>query len=196
MRRQTAKHGVRPVQQDTCARLDPMTLPTTFAVGLCGSEGGLAGADVHLDRGTVIVTRRLDGRRNQVFLKLRDYLGVAARISQSAETDAEMDVTLELIHSDPSFSLVLHEGAGLENAVADWQGWARRLGLPLLMIEADGTVSEVAGAPNRIAVGKPGPRRRSSVLRDRRPRFLVRRKPGFAGMMPVHGCEGEIIARR
>ncbi len=184
------------MQQETCARLDPLALPSTFPVGLSGSEGGLAGADVHLERGTVIVTRRLNGRRNQVFLKLRDYLGVAARVSHSAEDDGAMEVTLELVHCDPSFSLVLHEAAGLENAVADWQGWARRLGLPLLMIEADGTMSEVAGAPNRVTVGRPGPRRRSSVLRDRRPRFLVRRKPGFAGMMPVHAQESEIIARR
>ena len=195
MRRQTATCGLAPAEQETCARLDPLALPSTFTVGLAESEGGLAGADIHLDRNTVIVTRRHNGRRNQIFLKLRDFRGVAARVRPAAVAGA-IEVTLELMHAEPSLSLVLMEASDLDDVVADWQAWARRLALPLLMIEPDGTLSEVAGSPNRISVGRPGPRRRSSVLRGRRPRFLVRRKAGIAGMMPVHVGEREIIARR
>ena len=195
MRRQTATCGAISAEQETCARLDPLALPSTFTVGLADGEGGLAGADIHLERNTVIVTRRHNGRRNQIYLKLRDFLGVAARVRPTA-IPGVIDVTLELMHSDPSLSLVLMEASDLEDVVADWQAWARQLALPLLMIEPDGTVSEVAGSPNRISVGRPGPRRRSSVLRGRRPRFLVRRKAGIAGLMAVHADEREIIARR
>ncbi|MDJ0930250.1 DUF6101 family protein [Breoghania sp.] len=174
--------------------MDPLALPSTFTVGLAAGEGGLAGADIHLEHGTVIVTRRQNGQRNQIFLKLRDYVGVAARAT-AIDVPGGIEVRLELVHAEPSLSLVLMEAGDLGNVVADWQAWARRLALPLLMIEPDDSLHEIAGSPNRITVGRPCPRRRSSVLRGRRPRFFVRRKAGIAGLMPVHDNEREIIAR-
>lgn len=42
----------------------------------------------------------------------------------------------------------------------------------------------------------PAPRRRRrNAIRDRRPKFLVRRRVGVARELPVHRAEREIIAR-
>jgi hypothetical protein len=71
------------------------------------------------------------------------------------------------------------------------------LGLPLLVAESDGTLREPFERMGQVRVGMPSPRRRRrAAIKWRRPRFLMRRKPGRPlAQQPVFRGEREIIAR-
>ncbi|MDQ2704930.1 MAG: DUF6101 family protein, partial [Pseudomonadota bacterium] len=78
---------------------------------------------------------------------------------------------------------------------ADWRSWADAYRLPMLLIEADGvarTLEESLGAA--IKALPPQERRKRRVTPQRRPRFLMRRKPGNLGLRLVINGD-EIIAR-
>lgn len=178
-------------------RLDPRSLPVRFTLpgsGLGAASAPACETEVQLDETTAVVTRRQCGTARRLAVPICQYRGVAARVQPSADTGG-VSVTLELLHEDSTLSLVLMEAHDMDDVVADWQAWARRLRLGLLMIEPDGSVRDIAGPPHRAQVGTPGPRRRCSVLRGRRPRFLIRRKTGMAGLPVCHAGEREIIAR-
>ncbi|HUG61691.1 MAG TPA: DUF6101 family protein, partial [Methylomirabilota bacterium] len=76
----------------------------------------------------------------------------------------------------------------------DWRRWCDILCLPMLMVEADGRIMRL-GHTESVPIGVPQPRRRNGLLTRRRPRFLVRRKPGSAAEMLVLSGWREIIAR-
>jgi hypothetical protein len=79
-----------------------------------------------------------------------------------------------------------------EEAAADWIAWGRALGMPLLFVDQDGTVSSPAGAGAVAAA--TGPRRAGKPFRGRRSRFARRRKTG--AFTRIERLEGrEIIAR-
>jgi hypothetical protein len=84
-----------------------------------------------------------------------------------------------------------------DDAVVQWKSWARVLGLPLLVIESDGSLREPFRRIGRVTVGNPSPRRRRrGAIRARRPSILMRRKPSRPATAPqVHHGEAEIIAR-
>lgn len=92
------------------------------------------------------------------------------------------------------FELALTEGGGRsivvavvddEDAVALWRASGRASGLPLLIETVDGAISEPYPQLGRLALGPVRIRRRYSLLKDRRPRFLTRRKTGRLGERPV-----------
>jgi hypothetical protein len=66
--------------------------------------------------------------------------------------------------------------------------------MPLLIVEANGSVRSPLTLVGDLVAGPPLPRRRRSFLRDRRSRFLRRRRPG-CGDTVVHTGGREIIAR-
>jgi hypothetical protein len=102
-------------------------------------------------------------------------------------------VVVELMHRDPALSLPLVVADEPEDVAADWQAWGRALNLPLLVVTEDGTVKAPVDRIGALVVYESKPRRRYSFFADRRPRFLVRRKPGRAG--PMERVTGrEIIA--
>ena len=81
--------------------------------------------------------------------------------------------------------------------VAEWQSWARVLGMPLLVAEPDGRLREPFERIGALRVAAPIlRRRRRGTLRSRRPSLPLRRKPGRWPATPaVHHDEREIIAR-
>ena len=84
------------------------------------------------------------------------------------------------------------EAASVSDRSSDWEAWGEALGLPLLLIEADGSVR----APFEhatVAIEETKPRRRHSFFADRRPRFLARRKTGRK-VQAEHVAGREIIA--
>lgn len=176
-------------------RLDPYQLPARYSLpdGMAGLPE-LGAAEVYLDRETAVMERRLGEAPRRISVPISAYRGIAARVEAIGVTGS-IQVTLELLHFDKSLSVVLMQADDMDDVVADWQAWSRQFGLPLLMIEPDGTVRKISGAANRAQIGQPGPRRRSSVLRGRRPRFLMRRRPGLRAEPPVWSGEREIIAR-
>jgi hypothetical protein len=133
-------------------------------------------------------------------LPMAAFEGVAVRmvpetIGADGESDGDGLAVVELMHRDPQLSLPLSVARDLVEVAADWKAWARVLGLPMLLVEVDGTWREIETRIGQVVVGRVRPRRSRSVLNGRRPRFLTRRKPGMAPAEPVVIAKNEIFGR-
>ena len=183
-----------PAGSSRALRLDPCALPVKFATTDARADERLR--IVELDRERVIVRRAVSGMRMRLSLKVSDFLGVAIRvIPPDDSSDGAVAVMLE--HRDQSLSVPLMVATGAENdIVAEWQRWARVLGLPLLIPDGEGEFREAFDRIGAVRVNAPVPRRRRGTLRQRRPSILMRRKPGRrVETPPMHRGEREIIAR-
>lgn len=146
-----------------------------------------------IDRRGAVVRRKLEqsGIPVAIALSARAFRGVAARAMEDAS--GAVTVTLELLHEDSRLSVPLLVASDLYDVAADWRSWSELFSLPMLMVEADGTVTSLEETLGNLRKASPADRRRSAA-RGRRPRFLARRKPGGLGMRMVVSGE-EIIAR-
>ncbi len=172
MRRQTATSGINPAGSSRALRLDPLSLPVSFAAHDIRADGGVRQIELHRER--VVLRRAVRGMRMAVNVRVRDFLGIAMR-----ETgDGQM---LVLVHRDPSLSIPLCVGAERDEIASAWQMWSDIFSLPQLQ--------DTSREPAQR-------RRRRNAIRARRPKFLVRRRAG--GLLNAAGNyrgEREIIAR-
>lgn len=182
MKRQTASGDLLPAARSP--ELDPFALPVSVAHGGLPGEAGSA----TIDRDRVTFHRTSQSRA----VPLRSYAGVAVRMTAA---DGNLRVAVELNHSDPSLSVVLLTAEDPADVAADWRAWSRCLGLPMLLIELDGSVIRPIPSLGSIETRSPKPRRMHSYFASRRPRFLARRKTGWQRELPA--ADGsEIIARK
>jgi len=173
VRHQTATSGINPAGSSRALRLDPLSLPLSFAAHDTRADGGVRQIELHRER--VVLRRAVRGMRMAVNIRVSDFLGVGLR----GIDDARM---LVLIHRDPSLTIPLCIGSDPDEIASAWQMWSDVLALPLL--SEDG--------PREPAQR----RRRHSAIRVRRPKFLVRRRPSdLLNPANVHEGEHEIIAR-
>lgn len=175
-------------------RLDPFALPVRYAARDSGADGQIR--QVELDRERVVLRRAVRGIPMNVGVPVREFRGVSMRLLPPENGEpAAVAITLE--HRDSALSVPLYLATEGDEALAQWKCWSRVLGLPLLVIEADGSLREPLRWLGRLAVGNPGPRRRRrGAVRWRRPSILLRRKPGRAHTdAVVWRGEDEIIAR-
>ena len=194
MRRQTHSGRLVPAGSSRAQRLDPFTLPVRFAVSDKGADERVR--VVELSRERVVVRRAVDGIKMAVNLPVAAYLGVAMRMEPPAgETPGEVSLVLE--HRDPALSLPLYRATDGTDIVAEWQSWARVLGMPLLVAEADCRLREPFDRIGALRVAGPTRRRRRrSAIRMRRPTLPLRRRVGRMPATPVvRRGEREIIAR-
>lgn len=180
-------------------RLDPRALPVRYETRARHAQGEARLVDLHADR--VVIRRAMAGVAMKIQVPIRDYRGVGLAIGAVGAARVE----LLLVHRDPGFTVPLFQAADDFDVVAEWQMWGKRLGLALLAPTAgengaegatQGDFEEATRRLGGLLVEAPAPRRRRrSSIAARRPRALVRRKPGgpLAGRM-VHR-EREIIAR-
>ena len=173
MRRQTATSGINPAGSSRGLRLDPLSLPISFHAYDTRADGGVRQIELHRER--VVLRRAVLGMRMSVNLRVSDFLGVALRGIDDAQT-------LVLLHRDPSLTIPLCNCADPDDLATTWLTWSELFGLPQLW---DNEPSE------------PAPRRRRrNAIRSRRPRFLMRRRIGDPlDPSNVHRDEREIIAR-
>jgi len=166
-------------------RLDPLSLPVRFAAADERTDDGTRVIEIGRDR--VLLLRSVRGVRMRLRIPVDGFLGISVRALADAPAD-RVAITLE--HNDPALSVVLHIGEDIDEALCDWQQWARVLGRPLLVAGLDGELR-----PAQAALGEAASRRRRRTpLRKRRPYFFARRR-GFLGLAPVtHRGEREIIA--
>ena len=172
MRRQTATSGINPAGSSRVVRLDPLSLPVSFAAHDIRADGGVRQIELHRER--VILRRAVHGMRMAINVRVSDFRGVAMR-----ETgDGQM---LVLVHRDPSLSIPLCVSTESEDIASAWQIWSDIFSLPQL----HDTSRE--SAPRR---------RRRNAIRARRPKFLMRRRVGdLLNAANLHQGEREIIAR-
>ncbi len=183
--------GLKPVWAGRAMRLDPFHLPQMVSYATRDAFGDVS---FSVDHRGAVMQRVLSGSGLPVTIALpcHAFHGVAAR---AIEDDAgEVTVTLELLHNDPMLCVPLLVAADLDDVAADWRAWANAYRLPMLLIEADGiarTLEESIGAVVRTQPVKP--RRQGRATRNRRPRFLMRRRTGSLGVRLVVSGR-EIIA--
>jgi hypothetical protein len=173
VRRQTSTSGSNPAGSSRALRLDPLSLPLSFQAHDIRADGGVRRIELHRER--VILHRALQGMQMAVNIRVRDFLGVALRGLDDAQT-------VVLVHRDPSLSIPLCVSSDREETISAWLKWSDIFALPQLMEDL----------PREPAAR----RRRHNAIRARRPKFLVRRRPGdLLNPANVHQGEREIIAR-
>ncbi|SHE74845.1 hypothetical protein SAMN02745157_0846 [Kaistia soli DSM 19436] len=174
-------------------RLDPFSLPVRYSAILSHPNGVAA---IVLGRDHVTVKRPLGGIDATLSCPIRAFRGVAVRMTVDAVSD-RLRTEIELMHPDSAMSLPLASVEDLgdgEDVAADWQAWGKALGLPLLIIETDGTVREAMPRLGGLDIQAPRARRMVASMKRRRPRFLKRRKIGSKGET-ARVEVNEIIAR-
>lgn len=174
-------------------RLDPTALPLRY-IGRFDEGGRRREATVYLDCGQAIIRCHASiGAPLTVRLPVSAFEGVAVRMAPVGDA-GEIEVMVELRHRDPALCLPLLVVDDPAEVADDWKAWGEILGLPLLLVDQEGSVIVVDGQSSTLATLPPRPRRRHSFFAERRPRFLTRRKRGLPGK-PQRLSGHEIIAR-
>jgi hypothetical protein len=150
---------------------------------------------VEIDRTRVLLRRSVRGMAIRLNLPLSAFLGVSVRLAPGDEVRGD-SVVIALEHRDPALAVELYAGADDADVIAEWQLWARVLGLPLLVADRGGALREPFPRVGAVTVGAPSPRRRRrNAIKRRRATLPLRRKPGDGNReQPIHR-EREIIAR-
>jgi len=173
LRRQTATDGTNPAGSSRTLRLDPHSLPVSFDAHDTRADGGVRHIEIHRER--VILRRAVRGMRMAINVRVRDFLGITLRGLDEAQM-------LVLVHRDPALSIPLCVSADTDEIDMAWRMWCEIFALPQLPQE-----TTRQSAPRR---------RRHNAIKARRPRFLLRRRPGDLLNPAAHyRSEREIIAR-
>lgn len=184
--------GLKPVWAGRNMRLDPYRMPQAVTYATRDDEGDVS---FTIDQRGAVIHRTLQrsGLPATIAIPARLFRGVAARAME--DEYGHVTVTLELLHHDPKLSVPLLVAHDLDDIAADWRAWAEAYRLPMLLIEADGiarSLEESLGAA--VKTYQVQDRRQGNSAKQRRPRFLARRKSGTLGLRLVIGGK-EIIAR-
>lgn len=135
----------------------------------------------------------------------RDWAGLAATFVGHDTVDVGHDLAgvaltcaagrfqIDLV--DRSGTVTLSLGPYCETeVVAMWRQFAGASGLPLLVADQEGRLSEMDQQLGRVVVGPRNDRSRHVVLSGRRPRFLTRRKTGWLQTRPAIHAEHELAS--
>ena len=176
------------------ARLDPLALPVRFTAKDAAADG--RERQIEIDRERVLMRRRVRGMAIRLNLPIEAFLGVSVRLGAADGLEAE-SVLIRLEHRDPALAVQLFEGPDDADVIAEWQLWARVLGLPMLVADLTGELVEPYARIGALQVAEASPRRRRrSTVRRRRPTLPLRRKPGKVNaVQAVYRGEREIVAR-
>lgn len=182
---------LKPVWAGCDMRLDPFRLPQAVSYA---SRDELGDVTFTIDPRGATLRRTLEqsGLPVTVVLPASAFRGVAARAIEHG--DGAVTVTLELLHNDPHLSVPLLVASDLDDVAADWRAWAEAYRLPMLLFEADGVARSLEETLGLVRKGSPIERRKGRPSRQRRPRFLARRRTGTLGLRLIIDGE-EIIAR-
>jgi hypothetical protein len=175
-------------------RLDPFSLPVRFTASDMAADQRIRRVEISRER--VVLRRAVRGIKMAVNVRISAYLGVAIRM-EPPTGDQNGAVSIVLQHRDPGLTLELYRTSDGDEIGAEWQSWARVLGLPLLIAESDGRLREPFARIGIIRIASPTwRRRRRSAIRARRPTLPLRRRPGRSiADAVIHSGEREIIAR-
>jgi hypothetical protein len=185
--------GAKPAGSSRTLRLDPLALPVCYRTVDAGADEQVRLVEVHHEG--VVVRRSVRGVPIAVSMPVSAFLGVAIRLFPPDQTGgARVAVILE--HRDPALSVPLFTATDSNDVLAEWQLWARIFAAPMLVADDDGTLREPFARLGGVRVEKPCARkRRRGSIAARRPRILMRRKPGRPRADAAVHREHEIIAR-
>lgn len=187
--------GAAPAGSGRSARLDPFSLPVSYKAN--DAHADARERVVELGRERVVMKREVRGIAMKTSTRVSEFLGVAIRIFPPKD-DFDGAVAVMLEHRDPGLSVPLFVAQDGSEISVEWQTWSRVLGLPALVVDADGSLRDLLGPLGRVKGNVKAPRKRGRVLsRARRSPRRLRRKAGSVKLeaMGVHRGEREIIAR-
>jgi hypothetical protein len=185
--------GAAPAGSGRNARLDPFSLPVSYKAN--DAHADARERVVELGRERVVMKREVRGIAMKTSTRLSEFLGVAIRIFPPRD-DFDGAVAVMLEHRDPGLSVPLFVAQDGTEISVEWQTWSRVLGLPALVVDADGSLRDPLGPLGRVTGNVKAPRKRGRVLsRARRsPRRLRRKTGGKLEAMATYRGEREIIA--
>ncbi len=182
-----------PEGSNRALRLDPFALPVQFSAQDGGADGQIR--QIELGRERVVLRRAVRGIPMKVGVPVAAFRGVSLRLVP-ADGMQPACISVMLDHRDNALCVPLHVSTEGDDGLAIWKSWGRVLGLPLLLVERDGSVREPFPRLGGVGIGAPTPRRRRrAAIKWRRPSILMRRKPGRPVENPAVHREREIIAR-
>lgn len=184
-------NAAQPIWAGQEFRLDPTRLPQQ--VSYASRETGDA-VEITVNRRGAVLKRSVEQADIpfNIALPNQAFRGVAARALETGVESAL--VTLELLHDDEALCVPLRVGHELAEIAKDWQIWSELLGLPMMLVDADGVARTLEDSAAKVQMNAPHQRRPHTMFAARRPRFLARRRMGNLGVrLTVGGTE--IIAR-
>jgi hypothetical protein len=123
--------------------------------------------------------------------------GLALRIAEREGVPPGADEYFEIAAIDANGRCSFVLGQYLEEeVVAVWRRLGAETNLPLMLQNPDGSLAEPYPQMGAVQLGTIHLRRRYGLLRQRRPRFLTRRKIGHQIARPVVFRESEISRPR
>lgn len=185
--------GASPAGSGRSARLDPFALPVRYLANDAGADRHERLVEIGRER--VVVSRAVRGIPMKVATPVTQYLGVSVRIFPPKD-DFDGAVAVMLEHRDPGLSVPLFVASDGNDVAVECATWARVLGMPALVVDADGSLRKVGGPRGPLGMRNAQPRRRGRTLKYRRSLRRLRRTPGKSlDGQDVHRGEREIIAR-
>ncbi len=119
----------------------------------------------------ITIRRNISGIAARVNVPTQSYRGITLRAARDGQP-----FELALTHIDANLEVVIARTTDDGDLIALWRSYGRMLSLPLLAEDARGRLQ----AMEATGGDRPFPRRHGSPLKNRRPRFLARRKIGRA----------------
>lgn len=175
MRRQIVGRAL-PAGSSRDERLDLPSIPLFFNARDERADGGLRQVEITPER--IIIRRSVQSIGMMLKIRVADYFAITLRTAEP-EDNMPGAWVLWLEHRDRSLSVPLYVSADAEEisrAGADWSAYFNRP--DLIDTGGIGTMPDLMTMP--MDERAPAPRRRRrNAIRNRRPRFLVRRKPGM-----------------
>ena len=134
-------------------------------------QGITTAGDRRVEIGSDWITIRRDicGIEARVNVPTQSYRGIVLRAPREGRP-----FELALTHIDSSLEVVIARTHDDSDLIATWRGYGRMLALPLLAEDARGRLQAMEAGGGEA----PFARRHGSPLKNRRPRFLARRKTG------------------
>lgn len=164
--------------------------PHSFTSNDARAESGVRQVTLEADR--ISIQRRYKGVAMRLNVPASAYRGVALllRPTRSGGTFYQ----LSLVHADADLSVVLEEAPDDREIVANWTQWSAFFTSPRLVERAPGKFEAMDRQIGGLAQGDKFEPRRTSLTRQRRGRFLSKRKPGVAARADVRFAnEREIV---
>ncbi|SDR38210.1 hypothetical protein SAMN05444161_3401 [Rhizobiales bacterium GAS191] len=126
--------------------------------------------------GEIVVTRAVAGVEITSCEKRSDFLGV---VLKAPPPGARRGYAIVLAAMPGGEDLLLARDLDEDEIVAQWRATASSLGLPALLCHADGEMEFLQRQLGAVTLGCTNKaRRRKPLAKNRRPRFLMRRKAG------------------
>lgn len=145
-----------------------------------------------LRRAIVLRHRSTSGAMISLTIPFSHFRGVSVAVDFGKEGRIA-GARVILVHRDKALEVELFHAVDDLDVIAEWRGWGRDLGLPLLMRLEDG--DEAAGkAVGALRMASAGARRPLQANLRRRPLIARRRGAGLERDLPVFDKDQEIIA--